>query len=197
LSVPFQTPERGWLVGITPKEQDRVKVPKSRPWLILQTSACRDGHPDRTVLACYLTDTRDANSNLKWERCGDVLVQAVWSGAVKKDSLVRLGTIQPIRESEISDHYGILSPAEMLSVDKELRDLLFDEDNILFAETSSAQPEAKPASAPIIIGKPASEPFLGKSHKPIRKLPSQPQLGKRKKDRNVEAKLPKILQNNL
>ncbi len=182
MSVPFQSPERGWLVGITQKEQDRVNVPKDRPWLILQTSDCRDGHPERTVLACYLTDKRAANSNLKRERCGDVLVEATWSSAVKKDSLVRLGTIQPIRESEISEHYSVLSVGEMLLVDKELQILLFGKDNVLFEDWYPERPETEPV--PVIVAKPTpAEPFLGRSNEPIRKLPSQPHPKKRKKNR--------------
>jgi len=112
-----------------------------------------------------------------------VLVESTWSGAVKKDSLVRLGMIQPIRESEIEDHYAILSPGEMYMVDKELRNLLFDKDSPLFAGPSSTvQPKSKLAPASVSVPKSTPEPFLGKSHKPIRKLDaSQSQRGKRKK----------------
>lgn len=167
-----ETPERGWLVGISQKEQDRLGVPKDRSWLILQTETCRDCDSTRTVLAAYLTDMLFVDGRSKPERCGDV---ALRQGVVKKDSWLRLSELRAIRETEINEIRGPLPPIEMMMVDKVLRDLLFywKEDAVADTAVADSVQESEPAPKP--------EPFKGKSLEPIKVLPNRPRKKPRKK----------------
>jgi mRNA-degrading endonuclease toxin of MazEF toxin-antitoxin module len=135
-------PRRGMLVGIRPEEQARIGVPGDRPWLILQTEKCRDRDSMRTVLACYLTDVRKKDGQLKPERCGDVPVTRENGSEVSKDSFARLSEIHSVRESEIIKYRGKVSPIEMLLVDATLRDLLLD------WEEQKSESKAEPSKSP-------------------------------------------------
>ena len=164
--------KRGMLVILSGKEQDRLEVPKDRPWLILQTDV-RDGGHNATILACPITDKLRDTGVVKPERAGDVpLVNGTDIGngrCLQKNSLVRLGELRPVRVAEINEIRGMLLASDMMFVSASLRDLLFEPDDPVYGWREETATPIQPIQ-PVITARP-SEPFIGKSPEPLQKLP--------------------------
>jgi mRNA-degrading endonuclease toxin of MazEF toxin-antitoxin module len=168
--------KRGQLVRISPKESERLSVPKDRPWLVLQNNDLMDS-PD--VLVCYLTGQHKDDGRLKEPRTTDIpiakgtdLSKGKGEVSIRKDSYIRCSQIYSAKANSI-EYMGTLPPGFMIWVDKMLPHCLGIRK--LPGDFGFNPEETATKSKPQIKKK----VWVGRNPGPIKKLPSH-----RKKRKN-------------